>query len=226
MSEIGSLDSPTSARTNVRRHRERGTYDRSVLNAILDEGLVCHVGFNDGDTTYVLPTGYARVDDVLYVHGASANHMLGVLARETQACVTVTLLDGLVLARASFHHSMNYRSAVIFSTGTKIDDPAEKLQALNAIVEHIVPGRTSDARPPTVEELRATLVVRLPIEEFSAKVRQGPPIDDDADHDLPVWAGVIPLQLESGPAITDPGLIAGLAIPPYAAHYLARGKPR
>jgi hypothetical protein len=193
------------------------------LNAILDEGLICHVGFSDDNTTYVLPTGYARVDDVLYVHGASANHMLEVLARETPACVTVTLLDGLVLARASFHHSMNYRSAVIFSSGSKVDDPAEKLLALNAIVEHIVPGRTSAARPPTADELRATLVVRLPIEEFSAKVRVGPPIDDDDDHDLPIWAGVIPLQLESGPAIADPGLIPGLAIPSYAAHYPSRG---
>jgi nitroimidazol reductase NimA-like FMN-containing flavoprotein (pyridoxamine 5'-phosphate oxidase superfamily) len=223
VSETGSPDSPTSARSTVRRHRERGNYDRSVLNAILDEGLICHVGFSDDNTTYVLPTGYARVDDVLYVHGASANHMLEVLARETPACVTVTLLDGLVLARASFHHSMNYRSAVIFSSGSKVDDPAEKLFALNAIVEHIVPGRMRDARPPTADELRATLVVRLPIEEFSAKVRVGPPIDDDDDHDLPIWAGVIPLQLESGPAITDPGLIPGLAIPSYAAHYPSRG---
>jgi nitroimidazol reductase NimA-like FMN-containing flavoprotein (pyridoxamine 5'-phosphate oxidase superfamily) len=222
VSETESLEGPTSARSTVRRHRERGDYDRSVLNAILDEGLVCHIGFTDEDTTYVLPTGYARVDDVLYVHGASANHMLGVLANRAQACVTVTLLDGLVLARASFHHSMNYRSAVVFSTGARVEDPEEKLLALSAIVEHIVPGRTADARPPTAEELRATLVVRLPVEEYSAKVRVGPPIDDDDDLDLPIWAGVIPLHLEPGPAIADPDLVAGLAMPPYAARYPRR----
>jgi nitroimidazol reductase NimA-like FMN-containing flavoprotein (pyridoxamine 5'-phosphate oxidase superfamily) len=215
--------SATSARSTVRRHRERGDYDRSVVNAILDEGLVCHVGFTDDHTTYVIPTGYVRVEDALYVHGASANHMLEVLARETQACVTVTLLDGLVLARASFHHSMNYRSAVIFSTGSRVEDPTEKLAVMNALVEHLVPGRTGDARPPTEDELRATLVVRLPIEEFSAKVRVGPPIDEDNDHDLPIWAGVIPLQLASSPPIADPGLIPGLAVPGYAAHYPARG---
>jgi hypothetical protein len=194
-----------------------------VVNAILDEGLVCHVGFSDGEATYVLPTGYARVDDVLYVHGAAANHMLAVLATGTQACITVTLLDGLVLARASFNHSMNYRSAVIFSTGTKVDDPAEKRLAMDALVEHIIPGRTRDARPPSDAELRATLVVRLPIEEFSAKVRVGPPIDDAADYDLPIWAGVIPLELEPSAGIGDPALVAGLAIPGYAADYPKRG---
>jgi hypothetical protein len=206
----------------VRRHRERGNYDRAVLYAILDEGFLCHVGFTEGGTTYVLPTGYARVDDALYVHGASANHMLMALSSAAQACVTVTLLDGLVLARASFHHSMNYRSAVIFSSGNKVDDPEEKLQAMNALVEHIVPGRTSDARPPTAEELRTTLVVRLPIEEFSAKIRVGPPIDDEEDYDLPIWAGVIPLEMTSSPAVADPRLIAGLDVPSYAADYPAR----
>jgi len=223
VSETDSPESPTSDRTTVRRHRERGNYDRSVVNAILDEGLVCHVGFSDGDATYVLPTGYVRVGDVLYVHGAAANHMLEVLARETQACVTVTLLDGLVLARASFNHSMNYRSAVILSTGTKVEDPTEKRMAMDALVEHIVPGRTHDARPPSDAELRATLVVRLPIEEFSAKIRVGPPIDDAADHDLPIWAGVIPLRLESGAPISDPALSSVVAVPEYAASYPERG---
>jgi hypothetical protein len=196
------------------------------LNAILDEGLVCHVGFSDDGATYVLPTGYVRVDDVLYVHGAAGNHMLGVLAEETPACVTVTLLDGVVLARASFNHSMNYRSVMILSSGSRVEAPAEKRRAMDALVEHLVPGRSKDARPPTEEELRKTLVVRLPIVEFSAKVRIGPPIDDDGDHDLPIWAGVIPLQLQAGPPVADPELIAGLTVPEYALHYLERAQPR
>ena len=223
VSETRTAASPSSSRTTVKRHNERGNYDRAVLNTILDEGLVCHVGFSEGDTTYVLPTGYARLDDVLYVHGAAANHMLAALARAAQACVSVTLLDGVVLARASFSHSMNYRSAVIFSVGHEVEDQAEKLLAMNALVEHIVPGRTRDSRPPTPEELRATLVVRLPIEEFSVKIRVGPPIDKAEDHDLPIWAGVIPLQMTSSPAVADPGLIAGLDVPSYAADYPVRG---
>jgi len=224
VSENRTSDSPSSDRTTVRRHKERGNYDRSVLYEILDEGFLCHIGFREGDTTYVLPTGYVRVDDALYVHGAAANHMLTVLGSATQACVTVTLLDGLVLARANFHHSMNYRSAVIFSTGNKVEDSEEKLQAMNALVEHIVPGRTSDARPPSVEEVRATLVVRLPIEEFSAKIRVGPPVDEEEDYDLPIWAGVIPLQMTSSRPVADPRLIAGLDVPGYAADYPARGR--
>jgi hypothetical protein len=222
VSETRTSDNPSSGRATVRRHRERGNYDRSVLYAILDEGFLCHIGFTDGDTTYVLPTGYVRVDDALYVHGASANHMLTLLASATEACVTVTLLDGLVLARASYNHSMNYRSAVIFSTGTRVEDLDEKLRSMNALVEHIVPGRTRDSRPPTVEELRATLVVR-PIEDFSAKIRVGPPIDAEEDYDLPIWAGVIPLQMTSGGALADPRLISGLAVPDYAVDYPPRG---
>jgi uncharacterized protein len=223
VSETRNSNSPSSARTTVRRHKERGNYDRSVLYAILDEGFLCHIGFSEAGTTYVLPTGYVRVDDALYVHGAAANHMLTVLSSATEACATVTLLDGLVLARASFHHSMNYRSAVIFTSGNKVEDPDEKLRAMNALVEHIVPGRTSDARPPTAEEVRATLVVRMPIEEFSAKIRVGPPIDDEEDYDLPIWAGVIPLQITSSLPVADPRLVAGLDVPDYAADYPARG---
>jgi uncharacterized protein len=202
--------------------KERASYDREVANAILDEGLLCHVGFSVDGTTAVLPTTYARVGDVLYVHGASSNHMLKALADGAAACVSVTLLDGLVLARASFHHSMNYRSVVIFSQAAKVDDPAEKLLALNAIVEHVVPGRTSDARPPSDAELRASLVVRLPIEEFSAKVRVGPPIDDAEDLGLPIWAGVIPLEMTAGSATPDPALVVGVPTPAYATHYPAR----
>jgi hypothetical protein len=169
-----------------------------------------------------LPTTYARVGDVLYVHGASGNHMLTALADGAPACVSVTLVDALVLARASFHHSMNYRSVVIFSQASKVEDPVEKLLALNAIVEHVVPGRTSDARPPSDAELRASLVVRLPIEEFSAKVRVGPPIDDKEDLGLPIWAGVIPLEMTAGSATPDPNLVPGVPTPAYAAHYPAR----
>jgi hypothetical protein len=202
--------------------RDRASYDRDTVNAILDEGLLCHLGFSADGSTVVLPTTYARVDNLLYVHGASANHMLRVLAEETPACVSVTLLDGLVLARASFHHSMNYRSVVIFSIGQRVDDPEEKRRALDAIVEHVVPGRTNDARPPNDNELRATLVVRLPIEEFSAKIRVGPPIDDDEDGDLPIWAGIVPFQVVAGPPIPDPALIPGVAVPSYATRYPAR----
>jgi len=202
--------------------KERASYEREVAYAILDEALLCHIGFSVDGSTTVLPTTYARVDDSLYVHGALANHMLGVLANDTPACVSVTLLDALVLARASFHHSMNYRSVVIFTKGTKVEDPTEKLAALNAIVEHVVPGRTSDARPPSEAELRASLVIRLPIEEFSAKVRVGPPIDDAEDLNLPIWAGIVPLQMIAGVGITDPILIPGVCAPSYATHYPPR----
>jgi uncharacterized protein len=175
------------------------------------------VGFPEDGTTIVLPTAYARRGDVVYLHGAAANRMLRTVASGAAICVTVTLLDGIVLARSAFHHSMNYRSAVLFGVGSAVDDPDEKLGALMAIVDHMAAGRSADARPPTESELRATAVVRLPIEEASAKVRTGGPVDDPEDLSLPIWAGVIPCGLVSGPPLADQGLPSGVVRPAYVA---------
>jgi uncharacterized protein len=203
-------------RARVRRLPERAKYDRATLDAILDEGFVCHLGFVDGGSPVVIPTAYARVDDTLYLHGASANAALAVFASGAAVCVTVTLLDGLVLARSEFHHSINYRSVVIFGNAAEVSDRDEKRRALHAIVEHIVPGRSVDARAPSDSELRATRVVRLRIDEVSAKVRSGGPVDDESDLALPVWAGQVPLRLVAGSPIVDDGVPAGVVVPPYA----------
>jgi nitroimidazol reductase NimA-like FMN-containing flavoprotein (pyridoxamine 5'-phosphate oxidase superfamily) len=197
--------------------KERGTHDRATIDAILDEGLVCHVGFPEDGSTVVLPTAYARAGDVVYLHGAAANRMLKTVGSGAAICVTVTLLDGIVLARSAFHHSMNYRSVVLFGVGSAVDEPAEKLRALLAIVDHMAPGRSADARAPTESELRQTAVVRLPIDEASAKVRTGGPLDDEEDMVLPIWAGVIPCGLVSGPAIADEDLPDGVGTPAYVA---------
>jgi nitroimidazol reductase NimA-like FMN-containing flavoprotein (pyridoxamine 5'-phosphate oxidase superfamily) len=211
-------------RTALRRKKERGSYDRAVAHAILDEGLVCHVGLVVDGAPVVLPTAYGRIGDDLYLHGATGNRMFRAIAGGADACVTVTLLDGLVLARSTFHHSMNYRSIALFGRGRRVTDPVEQDAALTAIVEHIVPGRTADARPPTPEELRATIVVRFPIEEGSAKVRAGGPVDDDADLDLPVWAGVLPLQMVPGEPAPDDGLSPGVTTPGYVRAYGRGGR--
>jgi nitroimidazol reductase NimA-like FMN-containing flavoprotein (pyridoxamine 5'-phosphate oxidase superfamily) len=211
-----------SRRSTLRRKKERGSRDRPMIDAILDEGLVCHVGFTEKGSTFVVPTAYARVGDSVCLHGAPANHMLNALAAGADACLTVTLLDGLVLARSAFHHSMNYRSVMLFGSGSRVDDPAEKLSAVTAILEHLAPGRGADARPPSNSELRATLVVRMPIREGSAKIRSGGPIDDAADAALPVWAGQLPFELTAGPAVSDSGLPDGIDIPEYVSHYPTR----
>jgi hypothetical protein len=208
-----------SARTTVQRLPKRGAYERETVNAILDEGLVCHVGFVLGGEPCVIPTSYARVDDVLYVHGSAASRMLRALAGGVPVCVTVTLLDGLVLARSAFHHSMNYRSAVVLGMARLVEDPEEKQRALWAIVEHIIPGRSADVRAPSANELLATSVLALPIEEASAKIRTGPPLDDPEDMALGVWAGVLPLRLASQPAEPDPALSSGLQAPAYVRGY-------
>ena len=208
-----------SARTTVQRLPKRGVYDRETVYAILDEGLVCHVGFSVDGQPYVIPTAYCRIGDVLYVHGSAASRMLKALAGGVPACVTVTLLDGLVLARSAFHHSMNYRSAVVLGTARLVTAADEKSRALEAIVEHIVPGRGADARPPSANELLATSVLALPIEEGSAKVRTGPPLDDPEDMGLDVWAGVVPLRLSPQPLVSDPTLREGIAAPAYAREY-------
>lgn len=198
-------------RTHLERRPARGSYDRALVAQILDEALVCHVGFVDGGQPYVLPTTYARVDQELYVHGAANNRMLK--AMEADVCVTVTLLDGLVLARSAFHHSMNYRSVVILGRAALVSDPKEKERALAAIVEHVMPGRMREARPPSEQEIRATRVLRLGLGEVSAKVRSGPPIDDAEDLAARCWAGVLPLALRAAPFVADANLPEGLAAP-------------
>lgn len=190
-------------RTRLRRKAERGAHDRATIDAILDEALVCHVGFAIDGRPVVIPTAFGRIGSDLYLHGAVGNHALRTLAGGIEVCVTVTLLDGLVLARSAFHHSMNYRSVVLFGRAEPVTDDREKLDALLAVVDHMEPGRSAASRPPTPEELRATLVVRLPIVEGSAKVRTGGPVDDEADLALDHWAGVIPLALVRGEPVAD-----------------------
>ncbi len=198
-------------RTTVRRLPKRGVYDRAALYAILDEALVCHVGFVLDGQPFVLPTIHARAGDVLYVHGSSVSRMLGA-ASSAPVCLTATLLDGLVLARSAFHHSMNYRSAVVLGQAALIDDAGEKEAALVTIVEHVARGRSAEVRPPSALELKATSVLRLPIEEASAKVRTGPPVDDEEDYALPVWAGELPLSLVAGVPLPDPRLREGTPV--------------
>jgi nitroimidazol reductase NimA-like FMN-containing flavoprotein (pyridoxamine 5'-phosphate oxidase superfamily) len=206
-------------RTQVKRLPDRGAYDTETVFPILDEGLICHVGFSVEGQPFVIPTGYARVGDTLYIHGSAASRMLRTLAESIQVCVTVTLLDGLVLARAAFHHSMNYRSVVILGRATLVEDRAEKIKALEAFTEHIVRGRWKDVRLPTETELKATTVLSLPLTEVSAKVRSGPPKDDAEDYELPIWAGVVPLTIVPGAPITDPRLISRIEAPAYAKKY-------
>ena len=211
-------------RTKLKRLPARGVYDRELVYGILDEGLICHVGFAVEGRPYVIPTGYARVNDQLYIHGSQASRMLRTLHRGVEACVTVTLLDGLVLARSAFHHSMNYRSVVIFGNASLVDDPQEKFSALRAFSEHMICGRWDEVRQPTEQEMRATTVLSLPLEEASAKVRTGPPLDDEEDYELPIWAGVIPLSLVAGAPVPDSRLKPEVEVPGYAAPYNRRTK--
>jgi nitroimidazol reductase NimA-like FMN-containing flavoprotein (pyridoxamine 5'-phosphate oxidase superfamily) len=197
--------SPTD-RTRHRRLAERGSFDVGLINGIVDEALFCHVGFTVDGRAVVIPTIHARVDDQLYLHGAVANAMLKSLAGGVDVCVTMTIADGLVLARSAFHHSMNYRSVVIFGTAERVDDLDEKRRALDALVEHVVAGRGADARPPTESEMRKTLVVRLPIREASAKVRTGGPVDDEEDLALDIWAGVVPCRVTFDAPEPEPGV--------------------
>ena len=210
---------PQTDRTKLKRLPKRGHFDRETVYGILDEGFICHVGFAPGGQPVVIPTGYARADDKLYIHGSQASRMLKTLSGGVDACVTVTIIDGLVLARSAFHHSMNYRSVVIFGRATLIEDREEKNAALFALSEHIIRGRWNDVREPTEQELRATTVLSLPLEEASAKIRTGPPLDDEEDYALPIWAGVVPLKLEAGEPIPDPRLPAEISIPAYARNY-------
>ena len=208
-----------TARTRVVREPERGVYDRETVYRILDEGFLCHVGFAVDGQPFVIPTSYGRKDANLFIHGSAASRMLRQMNEGVAVCVTVTLLDGLVLARSIFNHSMNYRSAVILGKATLVDEPEQKLAALRILSEHILPGRWDDVRQPNERELRATSVLRVPIEEFSAKVRTGPPIDDAEDMSFPTWAGVLPLEAKKGMPINDPKLDISRAVPEYLKTY-------
>jgi len=212
---------PTS-RTRLVREAERAVYDREAAYRILDEGFLCHVGFVVDGQPFVIPTSYGRKDDSLYIHGSAASRMLRQMKEAVPVCITVTLLDGLVLARSIFNHSMNYRSVVVLGKATLVDDPAEKIEALRRLSEHIITGRWADSRQPNERELKQTSVLRVPIEEFSAKVRMGPPIDDEADYNYPTWAGVVPLEMTAGTPIPDPRLGTNIQIPPYARDYPRR----
>ena len=206
-------------RTTVRRLANRGAYDRDTIHSILDEALICHVGFIADGQPMVIPTIHTRIDDTLYFHGSVASRMLRTLRNGIEACVTVTILDGLVLARSAFHHSMNYRSVVVLGTATEVTDREEKTRALDALVEHVVRGRSDDARPATEAEFKATLVLALPLNEASAKIRKGGPVDDEEDYAMPIWAGVLPLELTPQPAVADTRLRSDIALPEYIANY-------
>jgi len=209
----------TTPRTALKRLPKRGSFERATLYRILDEGLVCHVGFVGAAGPVVIPTAYGRNGDTLLLHGSAAGRMLQTVGGGVDVCVTVTLVDSLVLARSAFHHSMNYRSAVVFGRARVVDDFETKYEALRAITEHIVPGRWPDVRPPHPKEMKGTLVLALSLEEASAKVRTGPPIDDEEDYALPVWAGELPLRIVPQTPVADARLVPGVGVPSYVRVY-------
>ncbi|MGA2812857.1 MAG: pyridoxamine 5'-phosphate oxidase family protein [Candidatus Acidiferrum sp.] len=212
---------PPTERTRVVREPHRASHDRDTVYKILDEAFVCHVGFSLEGQPYVIPTMFARVGEHIYFHGSAASRMLRNLGGGLAVCVTVTLADGLVLARSVFNHSMNYRSVVALGHATLIEQQEEKLQALRAFTEKILPGRWNDARQPNEKELKATSILRLPLTEVSAKMRLGPVEDDAPDYQLPVWAGIIPLRLTAGTPERDERCSAEIPLPAYATDYLA-----
>jgi nitroimidazol reductase NimA-like FMN-containing flavoprotein (pyridoxamine 5'-phosphate oxidase superfamily) len=210
----------------LRRKRERGNYERDVIDAILDEALIAHLGIVDEDgQPFVIPTLHARSGDVVYCHGSTASRTLRALATGAPVCLTVSLIDGLVLARSAMHHSANYRSALLVGRARLVQDEAEKRAALEKVVEHIVPGRSMDVRAPTANELKATSVLAIPIEEASAKVRSGGPLDEEEDYALPAWAGVIPLVIRPLAPEPDERLRAGIPAPSYVTGYARPGRP-
>jgi hypothetical protein len=215
----GAGDFSPTGRTTLRRLPKRGSFERATVNEILDEGFVCHVGFVLEGQPFVIPTAYGRVGETLYLHGAKASRMLKALASGGEVCVTVTHVDGLVLARSAFHHSINYRSVVVFGRARLVESEGEKNAALEAFTEHVCRGRWADVRWPTPEELAATTVVALPLDEASAKVRTGPPVDDEEDYALPVWAGVLPLSVEPGEPVPDPRLPEQTPLPGYVERF-------
>lgn len=214
---LEQTDEWKSPRTTVKRLPARGAYDAATIRAIIDEALLCHVGFVVDGQPFVIPTIHTRIDDTLYFHGSAASRMLRSLREGVDACVTITLLDGLVLARSAFHHSMNYRSVVVLGRASAVTDDDEKVRVLDALVEHVCRGRSADARKPTQPELKQTAVLRLPITEASAKVRTGPPLDDEEDYAMNIWAGVLPLRLEPGEPVADARNVGEL--PEYVENY-------
>lgn len=206
-------------RTTLHRRPARGSYDVATVHTILDEALICHVGFAAEGQPYVLPTTHARIGDQLYIHGAVGGRFLKTVKGGIPVCVTVTLIDALVLARSAFHHSMNYRSVVVLGTATEVTDPVVKRRAFDALIEHVVRGRSAQVRGANEQELKATTVLSLPIVEASAKIRTGPPIDDEDDYAVPCWAGLVPVSLEARSPIADPKLSPGIALPPQVAAY-------
>jgi nitroimidazol reductase NimA-like FMN-containing flavoprotein (pyridoxamine 5'-phosphate oxidase superfamily) len=212
-------DFKPTERTTVKRLPKRGNYERETVNRILDEGFVCHVGFVVDNRPVVIPTSYGRRGDQLYIHGSAASRMLKSLREGIDVCVTVTLVDALVLARSAFHHSMNYRSVVIFGKARVLEDEDEKMEAMHAFTDHIMRGRWEESRLPNSNELRATMVLSLSLVEASAKIRTGPPVDDEEDYALPVWAGELPLRLATAEAVPDPRLRDGIELPQYIRDY-------
>lgn len=215
----GMKDIAQTKRTTLKRLPKRGSFDREVVNSILDEGFVCHVGFVAEGKPVVIPTGYARTGENLIIHGSQASRMLRALGEGIDVCVTVTLIDGLVLARSAFHHSMNYRSVVIFGRATIIEEREGKITALRSLSEHMIAGRWDKVRGPNERELRQTTVLSVPLNEASAKIRSGQPVDDNEDYDLPIWAGVIPLRVAADAPVPDPLLRAELEIPQHVLSY-------
>ena len=209
-------------RTELRRIPDRGSHDWGAINQILDAGFLAHVGFCVDGQPFVIPTLYGRDGEKLYLHGSAASRMLRELETGIPACVTVTLVDGLVLARSAFDHSMNYRAVVAFGSARKVADPGQKVKSLRIISEHLIAGRWADVRGPSEKELKATTVLEFSIDEASSKVRSGPPLDDESDYGLPVWAGILPLEMKSRPPIPDDRLIKGVTLPDYARRYDAR----
>jgi len=209
----------TTERTQVKRLQKRGKYDAETVYKILDEAFVCHVGFVVDGQPFVIPTNFGRVGDTVYLHGSAASRMLRTLSGGIPVCVTVTLVDGLVLARSAFHHSVNYRSVVILGTAKLVEDPTEKMEALRLFTEHIMKGRWDEIRWPNEQEMKGTIVLALPLEEVSAKVRVGGPVDDEEDYSLPVWAGVLPLAQTKGVPVPDTRLKEGTPVPQYISNY-------
>jgi nitroimidazol reductase NimA-like FMN-containing flavoprotein (pyridoxamine 5'-phosphate oxidase superfamily) len=215
-------DIAQTERTRLRRLPKRGAFDRETVYSILDEAFICHIGFTVDEQPYVIPTAFGRVDDVLYIHGSSASRMLRTLSKGVEMCFTTTLIDGLVLARSAFHHSINYRSVVVLGKATLVDGNEEKNLALEAITNHIVPGRWDDVRWPNELELKATSVLKMHIDEASAKLRTGPPIDDEEDYAMNIWAGILPIELKTGDPIDDDRLDNGSTPPDNITNYTRR----
>ncbi len=210
---------PVTARNRLRRLPARGAYDKAAIYPIIDEALICHVGFVDEGQPFVIPTIHGRQEDTLFLHGAKASRLLKYVQSGQPVCVTFTLLDGLVMARSVFHSSMNYRSVVVFGVGRLLEERTEKLQALAVITEHVARGRWQEARQPTEQELNATGIAALAMESASAKIRSGPPVDDEADYDLPIWGGVLPLRQQALEPVADGRVKEGVVVPASLRHY-------